>query len=68
MLSYQIVVRLDPEELPEVSERHGCIGLEAEVRVVVGWGEVAPLTVSERQAQVTNEPKNIKASEQSHIQ
>lgn len=41
---YQVVVGPDAEELPEVAEGHGGVGLEAEVGEVVSWGQVAALT------------------------
>lgn len=43
----QVVVGADPEELPEVAEGHGRVGLEAEIVVVVGGGEVAALAGEE---------------------
>ena len=42
--AHQVVVGLDPEELPEVPERQRSIGFEAEVREVVSRGQVTPLT------------------------
>jgi hypothetical protein len=42
--SYQVVIRPDPKELPEVAEGHRSIGLEAEVWEVVGWSQVAAFT------------------------
>lgn len=42
--AYQVVVRPDPKELPEVAEGHRRVGLEAEVVVVMSWGQVTPFT------------------------
>lgn len=41
--SYQIVIGTNPKQLPEVTESHRSIRLEAEVWKVVGWCQVAPL-------------------------
>lgn len=67
MLSYQIVIRLDPEKLPEVAECHRCVGLEAEVGVMVSRGEVAPLAATESQAEIINDLKNSFKSKGLHF-
>lgn len=41
--SYQIVVRFDAKQIPEVAESQRGVGLEAEVRIVMCWGQVASL-------------------------
>lgn len=45
--TYQVIVRPDPKELPEVAKGDGCIGLKPEVLEVVGRGEVAAFTAEE---------------------
>lgn len=42
--SYQVVIRLDAEQIPEVAEGQRGVGLKAEVRVVMSWGQVASFT------------------------
>lgn len=42
--SYQVVVWFDAEQIPEVAESQWGVRLEAEVRVVMSWGQVASLT------------------------
>lgn len=42
--TYQVVVRPDPKQLPEIAEGHWSVGFEAEVIVMVSWGQVAPFT------------------------
>lgn len=44
--SYQIVVRFDPKQLPEVAEGQRGVRLEAEVRVVVRRRQIAPLAAA----------------------
>lgn len=39
--TYQVIIRPDTEELPEVAEGNRCVGLKAEILEVVGGGEVA---------------------------
>lgn len=42
--SYQIVIRFDAKQIPEVAESQWGVRLEAEVRIVMRWGQVASLT------------------------
>lgn len=41
---YQVIVRPDPKQLPEVSEGHRGVGFEPEIVVVVSRGEVTAFT------------------------
>lgn len=40
-LSYQVVIWLDAKQISEVAKSQGGVRLEAEVWVMVGWGQVA---------------------------
>lgn len=42
--SYQIVIWFDAKQIPEVAESQWGISLEAEVGIVMCWGQVASLT------------------------
>lgn len=41
---YQVIIWLDPEQLPEVTESQWCVRLETEVWIMVRWSQVASLT------------------------
>lgn len=45
MHTNQIVIRFDPKQLPEVAKGQRCICFQTEIREVMGWCEVAALTV-----------------------
>jgi len=42
--SYQVVVGFDAKQISEVAEGKRGVSLEAEVRIVMSWGQVASLT------------------------
>lgn len=42
--SYQVVIWLDAEQISEVAEGQRGVRLEAEVRIVMCWSQVASLT------------------------
>lgn len=42
--SYQVVIRPDAKQFPEVAEGHGSICFKAEIWEMVGWSEVAAFT------------------------
>lgn len=41
---YQVIIWLDPEQLPEVTESKWRVRLETEVWIMVRWSQVASLT------------------------
>lgn len=41
---YQIVIRSDPKQLPEITKGHWSVGFEPKVIVVMSRGQVAPFT------------------------
>lgn len=45
MHTNQIVIRFDPKQLSEVAKGQRCICFQTEIREVMGWCEVAALTV-----------------------
>lgn len=46
--SYQVVIRPDAKQFSEVAEGHRSVCLEAEVREMVRWSEVAAFTKVQR--------------------
>lgn len=53
--AHQVVVGPDAEKLPEVAEGHGGVGLEAEVVVVVGRGQVAAFAAGKEGGEVSTD-------------
>lgn len=43
---YQVVIRSDSKQFPEVAESHRGVRFKPEVRKVVGWCEVAALAAT----------------------
>lgn len=51
---YQVVVGTDAEQLSEVAEGDGSVGLEAEVWEVMRWRQIAALAGEERKGEETH--------------
>lgn len=46
--AHQVVVGSNPEEFPEVAERHRGVGFEPEVWEVVRWSQITALAEKQR--------------------
>ena len=65
--AHQVVVCFDSKQLSEVAEGQGGVGLQSEVREVVGGGEVAALTESPRRNTAHRDISAAGATTMTHI-
>lgn len=57
--SYQVVIRPDAKQFPEVAEGHGSICFKAEIWEMMGWSEVAAFTEVKIRIQEIQDEKTV---------